>query len=67
MIDSECACLWGRARPSWAPHADEADGWRTIGEDVGTKPTGDGEAVSGRWPAKVWRVIQGCEASESVI
>src|SRR5215216_5492399 len=78
MIDSESACPWERARPRrlrrrpvaslpGAPHADEADSWRTIGEDVGTTPTGDGEAVSGRRPAKVWRVIQGCGGLESII
>jgi hypothetical protein len=47
MIDFESACPWGRARPSRAPHADEADSEKTIGEDVGGEP------------AKVCRVIQG--------
>src|SRR5215211_1691852 len=67
MVDSESACLRGRARPSWAPHADEVDSPRTIGEDVGTTPTGDGEAVSGRWPAPVWRVSRRCGGSGSAI
>src|SRR5438093_6944148 len=55
MIDSESACPRGRARPSWAPPAAEADSRCTIGEDAG----GD--------PAKVWRVIRGCGGLESVI
>jgi hypothetical protein len=67
MIDSESACPRGRARPSWAATADEADSRSTIGEDVGTTPTGDGEAVSGWWPATVWRVTRGCVGLESVI
>src|SRR5215211_5544760 len=67
MIDSESACLRGRATPSWAAHADQADSPRTIGEDAGTTPTGDGEAVSGRWPATVWRIIRRRGGLESVI
>src|SRR5947208_6727891 len=55
MIDSESACPRGRARPSWATPAAEADSRSTIGEDAG----GD--------PAKVWRVNRGCGGLESVI
>jgi hypothetical protein len=55
MIDFESACPRGRARPSWAATADEADSRSTIGEDVGADP------------ATVWRVIRGCVDLESVI
>jgi hypothetical protein len=55
MTDSWSACVWGRAGPSWALHADEVDIRSNIDEDVG----GD--------PAKVMRAIQMCGDQESVI
>jgi hypothetical protein len=55
MTGSESACPRGRARPSWAATADEADSRSTIGEYAGADP------------ATVWRVIRGCGGLESVI
>src|SRR4051812_4240909 len=46
MVDFAAACARGRARPSWAPRAAEADSRCPIGEDA----RGD--------PAPVWRVIR---------
>jgi hypothetical protein len=54
MIGSELTCPWGRARPSWAPHADEP-----IAEAIGEEAGGD--------PATAWRVIQGGGNEDPVI